>query len=85
MTFLVDENLPFDLVRLARDRRLDALWVRDVMPGAKDSLILKRLTEQKEVLVTRDIGFANLVFIAGIIWSEIHSLYKTLFSTHVWG
>ena len=62
MTFLVDENLPFDLVRLARDRRLDALWVRDVMPGAKDSLILKRLTEQKEVLVTRDIGFANLVF-----------------------
>ncbi len=32
------------------------------MPGAKDSLILKRLSEQQEVLVTRDIGFANLVF-----------------------
>ena len=62
MTFLIDENLPFDLVRLARDRGLDALWVRDVMPGAKDSLILERLGEQREVLVTRDIGFANLVF-----------------------
>ena len=62
MTFLVDENLPFDLVQLARDRGLDALWVRGVMPGAKDSLILERLGERREVLVTRDIGFANLVF-----------------------
>ena len=62
MTFLIDEDLPFDLVRLARDRGLDALWVRDVMPGAKDNLILERLSEQREILVTRDIGFANLVF-----------------------
>jgi hypothetical protein len=43
MRFLVDENLPCDLAISARERGLEALWVRDIFPGAKDQVILERL------------------------------------------
>jgi predicted nuclease of predicted toxin-antitoxin system len=59
--FLVDENLPAELIKAAQDKGIEAQWVRDVLPGAKDSVILERLRNEAEVLVTRDIRFANLV------------------------
>jgi predicted nuclease of predicted toxin-antitoxin system len=55
--FLVDENLPAELAKAARDRGIEAQWVRDVLPGAKDSVIVERLRNKAEVLVTRDIRF----------------------------
>ena len=64
MSFLIDENLPSDLTSLARTRGIEASSVRDVLPGAKDSIILDRLRETGEVLVTRDIRFANLVVLS---------------------
>ena len=62
MRFLVDENLPCDFAISARERGLQALWVRDIFPVAKDQVILERLKNAREVLVTRDVRFAALVF-----------------------
>lgn len=62
MHFLIDENLPFDFVVLAKQFKHEALWVRTISPGEPDSEIVKRLCISKEILVTRDIGFANHVF-----------------------
>jgi predicted nuclease of predicted toxin-antitoxin system len=58
---LVDENLPFAIVELARFQEIEAAWVRDEMPAAPDAEILKRLRSTGETLVTRDIRFANHV------------------------
>lgn len=58
---LVDENLPFATVELARAKGIEAVWVRDEMPAAPDVEILKRLQSTGETLVTRDIRFANHV------------------------
>ena len=61
MKLLVDENLPFAIVELARTEGFEAVWVRDEMPAAPDVEILKRLRSTDETLVTRDIRFANHV------------------------
>jgi predicted nuclease of predicted toxin-antitoxin system len=62
MRFLVDENLPRDLVDIAHDHGIEAAWVRDIMPGARDLLIVERLRSQPEILVTCDVRFANMIF-----------------------
>jgi predicted nuclease of predicted toxin-antitoxin system len=56
---LVDENLPFAVVELARAEGIGVVWVRDEMPKAPDVEVLKRLRSTGETLVTRDIRFAN--------------------------
>jgi predicted nuclease of predicted toxin-antitoxin system len=60
--FLVDENLPRQLIQRAREQGHEARWVRDIMPGASDREILGELLRSEEHLVTRDIRFANTVF-----------------------
>lgn len=61
MRFLVDENLPADIVSTAIQQGHTAAWVRDSLPGALDTEILVRSRSAREILVTRDIRFANLV------------------------
>lgn len=61
MRFLIDENLPYQLAGMAEARGREARWVRNVMPGAEDAIILEHLIRSGEVLVTRDVRFANLV------------------------
>ena len=60
--FLVDENLPHQLVRRAHENGHETRWVRDLMPGASDREILRELLRSEEHLVTRDVRFANTVF-----------------------
>ena len=60
--FLVDENLPDQLVQRAHENRHEARWMRDIMPGAGDREILRELLRSEERLVTRDGRFANTVF-----------------------
>jgi len=60
--FLVDENLPHQLVRRAHEHGHEARWVRDLMPGASDREIFAELLRSGEHLVTRDKRFANTVF-----------------------
>jgi predicted nuclease of predicted toxin-antitoxin system len=59
--FLVDENLPRSIAERARGASHEATWVGDVLHGEPDSVILSRLRETGEVLVTRDVRFANMV------------------------
>jgi len=40
---LVDENLPFAIVELARNKGIETVWVRDEMAAAPDVEILDRL------------------------------------------
>lgn len=61
-SFLVDENLPRELVPIAREYGHGARWVRTIMPGASDRVILGELRSSGERLVTRDKRFANMVF-----------------------
>lgn len=61
MQFLVDENLPGELVLMAPQGGHEAIWIRDVAPGAPDTRIVERLEQHGEILVTRDVRFANLV------------------------
>ena len=58
---LVDENLPYIIVELARNKGISASSVREELPGAPDVQILVRLRSTGETLVTRDIRFANHV------------------------
>lgn len=71
MRFLVDENLPPDIVSTATDHDHQATWVRDVLPGATDAAILARLRATRETLVTRDVRFANLVVALSISDSSL--------------
>ena len=61
MRLLVDENLPFIIVELARNKGINTSSVREELPGAPDVQILVRLRSTGETLVTRDIRFANHV------------------------
>jgi predicted nuclease of predicted toxin-antitoxin system len=61
LKLLIDENLPIAIVQLARDHRIETYWVRDESPAAPDIDILSRLRSSGEILVTRDIRFANHV------------------------
>ena len=39
----------------------EAVWVGDLLHGESDDVIMARLRETGEVLVTRDVRFANMV------------------------
>lgn len=60
MRFLVDENLPRTIASLAEEAGFEATWVGDVLHGEPDGVILRRLRNAGEVLVTRDERFANM-------------------------
>lgn len=60
--FLIDENLPHDLTEISRESGFRSRWVRDIEPGISDGEILRDVLASGETLVTRDIGFANMVF-----------------------
>jgi predicted nuclease of predicted toxin-antitoxin system len=45
--FLVDGNLPRQLVKQAREHGHEERWVRTVMPGAGDREILNELTRSE--------------------------------------
>jgi len=62
LSFLIDENLPRQLVDEAQEHGHEARWVRDVLPGASDRAIFEELRSSGERLVTRDLRFANTVF-----------------------
>lgn len=63
LSFLIDENLPRQLVDEAQEQGHEARWVRDALPGASDRAIFEELRSSGERLVTRDLRFANTVFV----------------------
>ena len=61
MEFLIDENLPRSIAETTAEESFHAVWVGDVLHGRPDSEILDRLRQTEEILVTRDVRFANMV------------------------
>jgi predicted nuclease of predicted toxin-antitoxin system len=60
--FLVDEDLPRSLARMMLDAGLEAQDVRDVgLRGRHDDAVLDHARTNKQVLVTGDLGFGNLL------------------------
>jgi predicted nuclease of predicted toxin-antitoxin system len=52
--FLVDENLPHQLVQRAHENGHEARWVRDIMPGAGDREILRELLREGRVAIIKE-------------------------------
>ena len=60
--YLVDEDLPRSLARTMREAGLEAEDVRDIgLRGRSDREVLSSAAERGSVLVSADLGFANLL------------------------
>ena len=61
MKFKVDENLPAEFASILRKSGLDADTVNDQnLSGTDDAILLKRCDSEDRVLITLDLGFADL-------------------------
>lgn len=60
--FLLDENLPNSAVKVFKTHGLDAVHVRlQGLKGLSDPDLLKIAKTEGRILVTRDLGFGNLL------------------------
>ena len=60
--FLVDESVPFSAAAVLREHGYNAHHVGDLgLRGAPDALIFARAQEHGWILLTRDLGFGNLL------------------------
>jgi predicted nuclease of predicted toxin-antitoxin system len=62
LDFLLDENVPFSAVATLHEQGYSAHHVRDFgLLGAPDETIFARAQEEGWIIVTRDLGFGNLL------------------------
>ena len=59
MKFLIDADSPHSLVELFNKRGHEAIHVRDTLGSATDEEIFEYANRNKQVIVTRDLGFAE--------------------------
>jgi predicted nuclease of predicted toxin-antitoxin system len=60
--FLLDENVPFDLLPALLERGHDAVHVARVAARDDDRSVLDRAREEKRILVTFDRDFGRLIY-----------------------
>ena len=62
LDFLVDENLPLSAAATLREQGHRARHVRDInMRGAEDEALFTEAQKEHWIIVTRDLGFGNLL------------------------
>jgi predicted nuclease of predicted toxin-antitoxin system len=62
LDFLVDENLPLSAASILREQGHRARHVRHIgMRGARDEALFSEAQERSWIIVTRDLGFGNLL------------------------
>lgn len=62
LDFLVDENVPFSAAAALAERGYTVRHVGDVgLRGAPDAAIFARAQEEGWIVITRDLGFGNLL------------------------
>ena len=66
MRFLADENMPGPAVAALRDLGHDVLWIKELMPGAEDPVVLALAQREARVVVTADTDFGELAFRSGL-------------------
>lgn len=62
MRIIADENVPRDTVDALRSRGHDIVWVRTVMPGSDDRVILARAQDESRLVLTFDKNFGERAF-----------------------
>ncbi len=83
MCFKTDENLPLDAVTLLRSSGYDTMSVFDQsLVGEKDSVIASICQEERRILITLDLDFADIRTFPpneyeGIIVLRIHNQSKS--------
>jgi predicted nuclease of predicted toxin-antitoxin system len=66
MRFLANENVPGPVVAALRERGQDVVWIKEVMPGAEDPVVLALAQTEQRVVVTSDTDFGDLAFRSGL-------------------
>jgi len=62
LRFLVDANVLKSVVRCLRDLGHDVRDVRDILPHATaDPALFRTAQDEERILVTHDLGFANII------------------------
>lgn len=62
MKFLIDADLPYSLKKIFKKHKHDVLDVRDsYLSSATDENIFRYAKDNKYVIVTRDLGFAEML------------------------
>jgi len=74
---LIDENLPFTLVRLLDT---DCLHVSEIAAQASDSLLWKTARENNWIVLTRDTDFFDRLLVHGappkVVWVRLGNIRK---------
>lgn len=60
--FLIDENCPLPLEGLLQGKGFDAIHVKTAgLAGTKDSQLFTWAQQEKRIIISRDMGWANIV------------------------
>lgn len=62
MRFLVDQNVPLDVVEGLRAEGHDISWAQTDYPGADDEMLLEIAQSEERVVITFDTDFGTLAF-----------------------
>ena len=65
LKFLIDESCGKKLYSFFKSKSIDALFVGDLFPEARDNKILEFSEKEKRILITNDKDFGELVFRLG--------------------
>ncbi len=60
MKFLIDADSPHSLIDIFSKHGHEAAHVRDVLGAAADNEILEYANKKQQIIVTRDLGFAEM-------------------------
>jgi predicted nuclease of predicted toxin-antitoxin system len=63
--FLANENVPSEVVELARQAGHDMKWIAETSPGLDDNAVLAASLAEKRVLLTFDKDFGEMAFRQG--------------------
>lgn len=61
MKFLIDEDSPYVLLEILKKYGYEPVHVRDVLRGATDEEIVNYAYSHQQIILTKDLGFANKV------------------------
>lgn len=62
MRFLVDQNVPLDVVEGLRAEGHDVSWAQTDYPGADDEVLLEIAQNEERIVITFDTDFGTLAF-----------------------
>lgn len=66
MKFLADENVSRLVVVELQRRRIDAVWIKTLSPGASDERVIQTALESERIILTSDKGFGERVVRRGV-------------------